>query len=102
MIEPPLNEPGLQPKTRSPHVINTTKHHIYTHNNTSNSVFIFYAVTYLIILVENGERPFILRFGSELKIFNVLGDDLSVCDEEPLKKTETNKLVRPTHTLKTD
>lgn len=64
----------------------------FTHNDTSNSVFIFYAFTYLIILVENGERPFVLRFGSELKIFNVLGDDLSVCDEEPLKKNR-NKQV---------
>lgn len=39
-----------------------------------------YAVMYLIVLIENSERPFIIRFGSELKIFNVLRDNLSVCD----------------------
>lgn len=35
---------------------------------------------YLVILIENSERAFIFWFGSEFKIFNVLRDDLSVCD----------------------
>lgn len=37
-------------------------------------------VLYLVVLVENRERPLVLGLGSELEVLNVLRDNLSVCD----------------------
>jgi len=51
---------------------------------------------YLVILVENSERAFVFRFGSEFKIFNVLRDNLSVRDEKPLKEEKQSERLTNT------
>lgn len=49
-----------------------------------------YTALYLVILIENSERAFIFWFGSEFKVFDVLRDDLSVCDQKPLLEIREN------------
>lgn len=43
---------------------------------------------YLIRLIEHRKGSLVLRFGGELKILNVLGDNFSVCNEETLEKQD--------------
>lgn len=74
-------------KVKSPHIIRLMHQQsiTFTYSTILSSASVLQyiyccAAMYLIILIENSERPFIFRFGSELKILNVLRDNLSVCD----------------------
>lgn len=85
VIKPPLNESCLQPLQR---VIKLTE----THSSLLFINALLLVATYLIVLIKNSEWPFVLRFGGKLKILNVLRDDLSVCDQKPLR--ENTRTVR--------
>lgn len=48
-------------------------------------------LTRLVGFVKHGERALVLRLRGELEILDVLGDDLSVGDEETLTYTEQSE-----------